>query len=1801
MKKVISLLLSFVMLIGTIACVDLSAYASTVASISYTPVKPIEFVESSGGVWVTNDNIKYYYYYYIPQFKQGDILTVTDNDGNSVNYTFGHNDNGNACFISESGEEISTDSLRTSSKQEFEHWTLGSDNYYTIAYMGASTRVAVTIVESPIASVSFTPLNPIEIIENNGGNWDTNNNGEYYHYSIPWFRQGDVLTVTDKDGNSVDYTYDNYEDRFISESGDVLYSLRIYSDQYSKPWTLGSDNYYTIEYMGATTQVPVTIVENPVASISYTPVNPIEFVENCGGNWSTNDNGEYYAYSIPWFSESDILTITDKDGNSVNYSFKYDEGCFLSESGDAISPYDLRRYSDQFSKPWTLGSDNYYTIEYMGATTQVNVSIVRCEHKYLAEIHQPTCINDGYTHYYCENCGNSYDTDYITATGVHTYENGFCKYCHTRDENYTFPTISAGETKTVNIENGGDRYYFTFTPQSSGNYVFSSDSNRDTYGYLYDSDMNEITSDDDSGANFNFSISYNFEAGITYIFGCKYLSSSDTGSFDVSLIENPVASISYTPIKPKELFENVGGYWDTNDNGEYYHYDTPWFNQGDVLTVTDKDGNSVDYTFDYYEDCFISESGDVISSNSLRRNSDQYSKPWTLGSDNYYTIEYMGATTQVPVTIVENPVASISYTPVNPIEFVENCGGNWSTNDNGEYYAYSIPWFSESDILTITDKDGNSVNYSFKYDEGCFLSESGDAISPYDLRRYSDQFSKPWTLGSDNYYTIEYMGATTQVNVSIVRCEHKYLAEIHQPTCINDGYTHYYCENCGNSYDTDYITATGVHTYENGFCKYCHTRDENYTFPTISAGETKTVNIENGGDRYYFTFTPQSSGNYVFSSDSNRDTYGYLYDSDMNEITSDDDSGTNTNFSIRYDFEAGTTYIFGCKYLSSSDTGSFDVSLIENRMAGISYTPANPIEIVENTNGEIYEDGDADIRFYYYYIPQFNRGDILTITDKDGNSVDYTFDYYEDYDEDCFISENGDVISQNSLRRNSDQHSNHWTLGSDNYYTIEYMGATTQVAVTIVESPVASVSYTPIKPIEIIENTRGYSCKNGWHYYAPEFNEGDVIVVTFKDGTQDSFVYTDWRFLNSNGIRLDVDNYDFEYSGLGEAEFKIDLYDYGFSTYVPVTIVENPVASIEYNCIEGFNSVEGITYVDPNGEESTFRDGYIKNGDTLTVNYKNGTVEEYEAVLDNNGFYHFVTADGNELNANADFRIKNNYDDEYRNVVSVDIICYGYKLNFPIVSNIYISSLTFEPANPVTIIESNGREEDRNTWINDEGNVYYSTHVYWTQDENGEDLIKSEIFNIGDVINVTFSDGRTARYTYKANRSYEYGYGFIGDDNTVLFVGNITSNQNENPWTVDGDNYFIINYSQASTDRIPVTIVPSGEHIHSYNAVVTEPTSNTRGYTTYTCECGDSYVDNYTDYASDNSVLLAVLEQIESYSNDDFSASTLESLRNIYDSYSSMASDSYSQSDIDKAVSDLLTAISALEPYLNLDITAPNGTFTVAYDGKTNSNNSNSTLFGTNVTVSATANEGYRFVGWYDTVNNLYFSKNAEYSFKITTNTSLTAVFVEEQSATLTFTTYSNWVQSTVTKTIDEWNALESIDGLLPVVPYRYGYSNGRWVYDNTEVLAKLQAGENVSLIPEYDKDDTSLPTPPSPDGDTPVLDLYYNFDTGANVGSFVMAAGIPENCQIESVGIAFYYKDAKEFDPTKFELLINNKMLTGRFNTDEIDDIYIINLNNMTARYNFAARGYVTYYNADGILKTVYSNQVNIVNREQV
>lgn len=356
----------------------------------------------------------------------------------------------------------------------------------------------------------------------------------------------------------------------------------------------------------------------------------------------------------------------------------------------------------------------------------------------------------------------------------------------------------------------------------------------------------------------------------------------------------------------------------------------------------------------------------------------------------------------------------------------------------------------------------------------------------------------------------------------------------------------------------------------------------------------------------------------------------------------------------------------------------------------------------------------------------------------------------------------------------------------------------------------------------------------------------------------------------------------------------------------------------------------------------------------------------------------------------------------------------------------------------------------------------------------------------------------------------------------------------------------------------------------------------------------------YKNQKGDSSALQAALYFANKLDEKDYSEETFKPFKELIDECNAYNYDNLylTQEDIDEITTNILVSMYELKAYFKVNISSSNGSFTVN-DEKSSSSYKQSLLYGTTVTLNAVPNEGYNFAGWYDTVNNIYMSKNPEYTFKVSTNTNLKAVFIAEGSATLTFVNHSNWVAGTFTKSTAEWAEITSINDLLPEVPFRFGYSNGRWVYDEQEVLSKLQTGEDVVIGAEYDEDDASFPTPPVAK-DKPVLELYYKYNEENTLGTFMMAAGFPENIKVESVGIAFYYKKADLFDPKdNFTLLLNNKMMIGRFNTEQLEDIYIINMHNMTSAYNWAARGFVTYYDSDGNLVTEYSNQINIIDRQ--
>ncbi len=395
----------------------------------------------------------------------------------------------------------------------------------------------------------------------------------------------------------------------------------------------------------------------------------------------------------------------------------------------------------------------------------------------------------------------------------------------------------------------------------------------------------------------------------------------------------------------------------------------------------------------------------------------------------------------------------------------------------------------------------------------------------------------------------------------------------------------------------------------------------------------------------------------------------------------------------------------------------------------------------------------------------------------------------------------------------------------------------------------------------------------------------------------------------------------------------------------------------------------------------------------------------------------------------------------------------------------------------------------------------------------------------------------------------------------------------------------------------PIPVVP---HTYSYSY-----DAESDVYTGVCSKCGDIQ----SEFDNDISALVSAVSLGKSFDSDDY---TSESYANMYSSivkYIDLTEESalsYPQYAVDAKTAEILTKISELAPYLELSVTtSEGGTATAETNGlQTTASYKLSPAFGDSVTLRAENSEGYIFKGWYEIKTKRYLSYDKAYTFTVSSNTYLRAVFVSTSKATLTFTNDTGQIEEQISKSAAEWSEYTSIESLLPAVPYKYGYTNGRWSYNQIMILSELKAGRNATVTPVYDSLGITLPEKPiSSDGITPSVTLSYELvNTGEKyVGSYIMAADIPDVSRIVEIGTCFYKGKAAEFNPTDFILTINNRTLVSKYEGVNDSGIYITNINSLTSKYNWSARGYITYYNSNGILSTAYSNQINVIDKQSV
>ncbi len=184
-----------------------------------------------------------------------------------------------------------------------------------------------------------------------------------------------------------------------------------------------------------------------------------------------------------------------------------------------------------------------------------------------------------------------------------------------------------------------------------------------------------------------------------------------------------------------------------------------------------------------------------------------------------------------------------------------------------------------------------------------------------------------------------------------------------------------------------------------------------------------------------------------------------------------------------------------------------------------------------------------------------------------------------------------------------------------------------------------------------------------------------------------------------------------------------------------------------------------------------------------------------------------------------------------------------------------ISNLIFEKLKSIPRINGDDNDEENGSDTEDAllcyGNKFVSNYV--------DDTTRAS-----SIVNLYLSKGQTV--TFKLPGEYEWALAKTDSADSTVFSRYYPENgwNHVSSYTVTEDGYYglvlkkcdgsTFNFENQDSENVfdYISVENPDEHRHSYIATVTPPTCTEQGYTTYTCHCGASYVEDYTDALGHN-------------------------------------------------------------------------------------------------------------------------------------------------------------------------------------------------------------------------------------------------------------------------------------------------------------------------------------------------------------
>ena len=1155
--------------------------------------------------------------------QSGAFKFTPESDGDYVFFSTGSSDT-YVTLLDSSGNEISSNDDGGEGRNfKLRFNATAGETYYLLSRLYNASNSAdftVKLIEytNPVDRVEVKPIQVIKDVS--GSVYTDNDDNEYFHYKY----YSPSYTVYYKDGTAP-YTTD-----FSTYIDGKYYYLEYNDHQDETHWDALGDYEVPFTFAGISSTFKVSVVENPV---DHVVIEDVKVIKEQGGytthDWNTGEDYYYYNYNAPKY------TVYYKDGtqSETDASDKY----VLNDY------YHLNRNDNQGTVHWTAG--NTYTVPctFAGVACSYNVSVVECPitNVVISDIVLNENVggysatgddgekfyyyyynNPEYTVYYdgtqTETNSSSktiYNNRYSLNYSIDQYDQHFMP-----GQTYVIPCTICGFETSFNVivnespvsnvvidditviegfggredtDNDGNPFYYYYNigaPFYTVYYKDGTQSQKTSYGTQILPGVNEY-------------LSYNIDQYRNHLrFGKNTFTATFAGKeyeFNVNVISNPVEEIEFEEIV---VYENVGGYTDTDADGEtYYHYsyDTPAF------TLHFADGS-------------VSETGtgskEVVGNTYYLNIGNDYQEEdhWEVGETYEVDYTFMDITGTFSVRVEPHPILGID---IDDVVLISGVDGYTTYDNNGDEYFY---YYINSPAYTVRFRDGSQ---SEKTTGGTRFNGNTYYL---DYNVYQYQRNTHFEAGQTYQIPCTFAGIECSFNVTvkaspITRIEFDAVSVLESV----DGYTD--TDSGGNSYFRysysmpnytvyfdDGTNSGKVRNYieYGGNSYYPHYYDDQYE-SHWTAGNTYNVTFEVLGFETAFAVTvkkspvlsvtvdktvilEQTSGDLETDENGNefyRYTYRPAYVVNFDDGTSSSKTQYSTPVGGRYyslqftdnqyenHWEVGHTYTVPFTFMTYS--GTFEVEIKESPVKSVVIEPA---EVIEELDGDWDTDWDGNEFFHYYVSPEY------TVYFKDGTHT-ATNSYSKTI--------NGQSVG---LTRYDDQGGAPWTVG--NTYTVDYefMGIKTTSTVKVVPNPVKSVT---VSDVSLIANTGGRyttdALGNSYYQYNT-YNLNPQYVITFKDGT--SKTVTGSYKLGDNWYSLQFNDDQSVTHWTEGGAYTVPCTFAGIDGTCNVTITENPVSSVTVSDITVIENGSGYFTTDGNGQRYFYYTGLYPK---YTVFYKDNT------------------------------------------------------------------------------------------------------------------------------------------------------------------------------------------------------------------------------------------------------------------------------------------------------------------------------------------------------------------------------------------------------------------------------------------------------------------------------------------------------------------------------------------------------------------------------------------------------------------